>query len=209
MHINPFVFCNRREPWIRKSHFDNRMEFRKKPISSFQGFRYGAYFALCFLLVGCANSVRQWEIDEVITRNPSFNGGRAILGPDSDQSNLELELVRVSSGIRFYINLLFLKAPPWKEDPTKTSLTIQFENQEPWIVHPYLLEGEQRLLLPGDVADYLIRMLLEENCFTIQIGRSQLSVVPTQFVKIYQKLLDLSIEEPISSLSPELCENRF
>lgn len=162
--------------------------------------RYGAYLALCFLaLTGCSETCRQWEIDEIVTKNPCFNGGRLILGPDTDCSHLEVELARDSSGIRFYVNLLFLRAPPWPEDPARTSLTIQFEDQEPWIIHPYLLEGGQRLLFPGDAADLLIQSLLDGFSFTIQIGRSQISVVSTQFIELYKRLLDLPIEEPVTS----------
>lgn len=138
---------------------------------------------------------RQWEIQEIITHTPCFNGGRLLLNPDSSSSPVELELVRNSSGIRFYINLLFLQALPWKEDPSRSCITIQFEGQEPWSVYPYLLEGGQRLILPADVADILIQALVDEIFFTIQIGHKQTSVVPTNFIKAYKQLLDLSIEE--------------
>lgn len=157
-----------------------------------------ACLALCLIaLIGCSTpSCRQWEIQEIVTKYASsFNSGRLILSPDSDYSHLELELVRNSSGIRFYVNLLFLQAPPWVEDPTRTTLTVQFENQEPWIVHPYLLEGGQRLLLTGDVADVLVQALIDEISFVIQIGRSQISVIPSHFAKTYKHLLDLPIEE--------------
>ena len=169
-------------------------------ISLAHDFRCGALLALYFMiLTACSTpTCRQWEIQEIVTNTPCFNGGRLTLDPDSDYSHLELELVRNSSGIRFYINLLFLQAPPWKEDPARTSLIIQFENQEPWTVHPYLLEGGQRLLLPGDIADVLVQALLDESFFTIQIGRSQVHVVFTQFTKNYKRLLDLPIEERIS-----------
>jgi hypothetical protein len=159
-----------------------------------------ALLALCLLLLllGCSTpTCREWEIQEIVTQTPSFNGGRLILGPDSDYSHLELELVRSSSGIRFYINLLFLQALPWQDDPTRTCISILFADQEPWIVYPYLLEGSQRLLLPGDVADILVQSLIDDLSFIIQIGRSQISVVPTNFIKAYQRLLDLSIEENI------------
>jgi hypothetical protein len=166
-------------------------------------FRYGAYIALCFIfLIGCSSQTcRQWEIDEIITKTPCFNGGRLILEPDSNCSNLEIELVRNSSGIRFYVNLLFLKAFPWPEDPARTTLSIQFEGQEAWIIHPYVLEGGQRLLIPGDVADTLVQSLLDGFCFTIQIGRSQISVVPDKFIELYKRLLDLPIEEQVEDHS--------
>jgi hypothetical protein len=148
------------------------------------------------LLSSCSTSAcRQWEIQEIGSKIPCFNGGRLILEPDSDYSHLELEIIRNSSGIRFYINLLFLQASPWPKDPSRTCLTIQFSDQEPWMVYPYLLEGGQRLLLPRDVADILVQSILDENAFTLQLGRSQISVVSTNFMKSYQRLLVLPIEE--------------
>lgn len=153
--------------------------------------------ALCLTaLIGCSSShPRQWEIQEILTKRPCFNGGKAILSPDSECSHLELELIRNSSGLRFYINLLYLQAPPWTEDPARTCITIQFEGQEPWIVHPYLLEGGQRLLLEGDVADFLIQTLVNEQDFTIQIGRNQIQVTSANFTKTHQRLLDLPIND--------------
>lgn len=131
------------------------------------------------------------------TKTPCFNGGRILLGPDSDYSNLEVELVRTSSGIRFYIDLLLLQAPPWKEDPTRTTVTIQFEEQEPWIIHPYLFKGGQRLLISGNEADLIVQALLDGFSFNIQIGRSQISVVPNQFIECYKRLLDMPIQEVV------------
>ncbi len=159
-----------------------------------------AFYALCLtlLLPGCSTPCREWEIQEIITQTPCFNGGRLILSPDSDYSHLELELARHSSGIRFYINLLFLQAPPWREDPTRTCISILFEDQEPWIVYPYLLEGGQRLLLPEDIADILVQSLINDRCFTIQLGRSQISAISTNFIKVYKRLLNLPIEESVS-----------
>lgn len=166
-----------------------------------------ALFALCLItLTACSTSTcRQWEIQEILTKSPCFNGGRLLLDADSDYSHLELEIIRNSSGIRFYLNLLFLQAPPLQEDPSRTCLIIQFENQEPWTVYPYLLEGNQRLLLPGDVSDILIQSLLNEECFTIQIGRSQITVIPDNFIKTYKRLLDLPIEECVETAD---CENQ-
>lgn len=147
-------------------------------------------------LASCSKeSDHQWHFEEVRTRRPEFNGGRLVLAPDTDYSNLELEIVRSSSGIRFYINLLLFQAFPRPLDPATTTVTIQFEEEEPWIIHPYLFEGGQRLLLPGEIADPLVKALLEGQCFTIQIGRSQVKVTPTHFSEDYKALLSIPVKE--------------
>jgi hypothetical protein len=132
-------------------------------------------------------------MEDIVAKTPHFNGGRLILDPDSDHSHLELEIIRNSAGMRFYLNLLFLEALPCQEDPKRTCISIQFEDQEPWNAYPYLLAGGQRLLLPGDVADTLIQALLNGQSFMIQMGRTQIHVIPTQFVKTYERLLKIPL----------------
>lgn len=167
---------------------------------SFFIFRHIASIFSLVLIASCSTpSCRKWEINKIITQTPCFNGVKLILEPDSDFSNLELEMVRNRSGIWFYINLLLLSAPPQQSDPHRTTITIYFEEQEPWIVHPYLLEGRQRLLLPGSVADTLIQALIEGQSFTIQIGRSSTAVIPDNFMKLYQQFIELPIEEIVPS----------
>ncbi len=148
-----------------------------------------------WLLVGCSGeTLRQWQFEEVATNRLAFNGGKLSLPPDSDFSNLELELVRSASGTRFYLNLFTLRAPPLREEPNRTTVVIEFEQQEPWVVHPYLMEGGQKLLLPGEVSDYLIEALLEGIPFKIQIGRSSIQAISEGFQEGYQSLLDLPLE---------------
>ncbi len=158
-----------------------------------------AFFALCLCcLSACSfSSCRQWEIQEILTKTPCFNAGRLTLNPDSDCSYLGLEITRNRSGIRCYLNVLFLQAAPSPDDPNRTRIEILFEDQEPWIVYPYLLSGGQRLLLPGDCADVLIQALLDDRSFTIKIGRVNLSVIPTHFEAVYSRLLALDIEEDV------------
>lgn len=158
-----------------------------------------ALSALCILcLCSCSSpACRQWELQEILTKRPCFNGGRLILGPDSNLSQLELELIRNRSGMRFYINLLLLQAYPCKEDPCLTKAEIIFEGQEPWIITPYLLEGGQRLQLPAEVSDQLIQALCDDRSFILKMGRSQIHAIPDNFMPGYEKLLAIPIEEDV------------
>ena len=168
-------------------------------------FAQRAFPALCLIILcSCATpKCREWEIQENLTQVTSFNAGRLILTPDTNYSHLELELVRNNSGLRFYLNLLLMEALPWREDPTRTKAEILSENGEPELIYPYLLEGGQRLMFPGDAADALIQRLLEGNSFIIKIGRNQITVIPDNFSKAYEKLLSL----PISEIVEKDCEN--
>lgn len=156
-----------------------------------------AIFALCLLqLNSCTPPLpRQWNIQFIRTQCPRFNSGKMFLEPDSGLCYLDLELLRNASGIRIFLNLLLLEAPPWKEDPSRTTLSVFFEEREPWIVHPFLLEGGQRLLFSGEDSDKIIEELMLGNEFLIQIGRHQIRVVSTNFTKALEELMDLPIEE--------------
>lgn len=157
-------------------------------------FRFLAPILCLLLFTACSTYIRQWELLENVTQTPQFNSGRMILPPDSDCSNIELEITRSYSGTRFYVNLLSLQAPPLQGDPTRTYLEIVFEQDEkPWIVHPWLFSGGQRLLLPDEVADALIDALMMGKSFTISIGRSTIFVIPDQFCEEYTKLISICL----------------
>jgi hypothetical protein len=148
-----------------------------------------------FYLSACSPPYqRKWELQENMTLTSKFNSGRLILPPDSDCSNLELDITRSYSGTRFYVNLLSLQAPPLREDPSRTRLEIRFEDdEEPWIVYPFLFRGGQRLLFPAEVSETLIDALFQGRAFTISIGRSSLLAIPDQFCEEYAKLISLPI----------------
>lgn len=151
-----------------------------------------AIFALSFfLLTSCSEEAcRQWDICEIVVNNPTFNSCRLILVSDS---HLEVELDRSQTGIRMYVNLLLLQAPPLPNESNRTFLNIDLDNGETMAIFPYLLAGGQRLLFPPDVADFFIQMLLEGRSFTIRLGRQKIEVVPDQFEAHYQRLMEIPI----------------
>jgi hypothetical protein len=151
--------------------------------------------ALCFLFfVGCSAPEHQWGIQEVVTRQPRFNSGRLFLEPASNTHHLSLEIVRTQSGVRFYINLLFLEIHSSNEDPTAIKVICD-DTGETLIIYPHVLQGGQRLLLNVDDTNRLIQQLLDEKNFTICLGMNQITIHSTQFSSMYQQLLKIPIEE--------------
>ncbi len=106
-------------------------------------------------------------------------------------------MMRTSSGTRLYLNILFLKAPPCKEDPSRTKIEVIFEDSTRPI-YPFILQGGQRLLIDGEDANLLIQTLLDGNSFTIKIGRHELAIIPDRFEASYDELMSLPIEECLS-----------
>ena len=156
-------------------------------------------FTLCslFFLEGCSSpTCRQWALQSITVTCPSFNGGRLLLESDAAHPYFQLELVRNLSGLRLYLNLLLYHAQPCNEDPQRTAVNVVFEGEEePWKVYPYLMEGGQKLLFPGDVADYLIQKLLNDEDFVLEMGHQRFEVVSEKFISLYQNLLSLPIVE--------------
>jgi hypothetical protein len=149
---------------------------------------------LCLLcLCSCSKTTREWNFWTNGNPNACFSSGRMTLASDNTTSQMELEISRTASGTRMYLNIFLLAVAPLSEDPNKATFELIIEGQAPLRFYPYRLEGGQRLLLPQEVSDYIIELLLSNQCFTIKLGRNQLMVIPQQFEKNYQKLMALPI----------------
>lgn len=145
---------------------------------------------LIFLIVGCSPpSCRAWVIEEIKTRTPCFNSARLLLAPDGPNSHLELEIVGNQSGVRVYLNILFLKAPFTCQKSQSTTIKVCFEDREPWEISVYLLKGQQRLLFPQEIQEVLIQALLEGETFTLMLGNSSILVISDQFSALYDTFL--------------------
>lgn len=155
-----------------------------------------------FNLAACSTPCRQWQCQKMIACSPRFNSARLFLPPDCDNPRLELEMIRTSSGTRLYLNILFLKAPPCKEDPSRTKIEILFDN-DTRPIYPSILQGGQRLLLDGEDANLLIQTLLDGGSFSIKIGRHTLTIIPDRFETCYDELMSLPIEECLDDRSCE------
>lgn len=157
-----------------------------------------AFIALVLItFTGCNTKVsRDWNFQANLTKRPYYNGGRIFLEPEKEYDYLTIEIVRSRSGVRFYLNILFLQATPCSEDQTKTKVEVFFENEEkPWVIYPLILRGGQRLLLPTDASNYLIQVLLEGQSFDFKVGNYRTKATVNTFEECYQALMKIDIEE--------------
>jgi hypothetical protein len=144
---------------------------------------------LTFSLISCSSPIcRQWDIREISADDSCFNSFRMTLSPESDACHLEVEIDGTPADIRMYINLFLLTVPPCENDPLRTSVSCLLNNGESFIIYPYILSGGQRLLLPLEVSNYLIQLLLEGETFTFQIGRQKTLVILENFQPSYENL---------------------
>ncbi|WP_075883585.1 hypothetical protein [Candidatus Protochlamydia sp. W-9] len=151
------------------------------------------FFCAIFNLSSCSQASRQWQYHPVLTDSPRFNFGRLFLPANSDPARLTMEIVKGRSGIRLYLNILFLQAPPCKEDPTLTKVDLFFEDKI-ISLYPQILQGGQKLLFSSNDTNYIIQTLLDNLPFTIKFGRHELYIPLENFSKSYNKLMSLTVE---------------
>lgn len=156
-----------------------------------------AILALC--LATCSTSClstasRGWIFLEVKASHPCYNAGKIILKPEKEYSYLEVEIVRTSSGLRMYLNILLMQALPCQDNIKATEVVIILP-QETLTFIATLLEGGQRILFPPEITNLLIQTLLNDLTFSIKLGANSFTVIPNQFEESYSHLMQISIEQ--------------
>lgn len=165
-----------------------------------QNFMQRVYITLCvpfvlMLFYSCSGTpCREWIFLDSGACDPEYNSGRLLLRDEDTLNRLELEIDKTESGIRMYLNLSLLPAAPLPEDERKTAIELILEDGERMTLFPYRFVGGQRLLLPDEATSYLIGLLLDEQSFTMKIGRNELYVVPDNFRQGYDFLIDILID---------------
>lgn len=154
-----------------------------------KGFLWKRAIVVLFLfLCSCSKSFPEWEYGRVITSCPAYNSGRLLLRPENPFRGLELELSCGCSGLRMYVNAFSLAFPKEEGCSSKTKILIS-SDQESYTVFADRLEGGQRLLLPPEAAQNIIRKLLACKTIFISAGRYKSEIVPRGFSEAYHKLV--------------------
>lgn len=144
--------------------------------------------ALLGLLWSChSTSCPEWHSQHIGSDSAAFRSDAFTFMTGSSPSQMELVISSTQQRTAMYINLLTFSASPLREDPSRTSAQVMFLGEEPWVIQPYILEGGQRLLVPGDVADILICRLREGDSFLLKIGRFEIQVTPFTIKKMFAK----------------------
>ena len=151
--------------------------------------------ALCLIIffTGCSSKAcREWAFIDMLTSHACYNSGKLILEPENSYSYLQMEIIRNHSGTRMYLNILLMQALPCDDNPKMTKVEITLPD-ETLTVYANLLEGGQRILIPGEVADILIQTLLEGQSFTVKTGSKKIVIIPDHFQESYEKLLAIEM----------------
>ncbi|NGX42553.1 MAG: hypothetical protein K940chlam7_00833 [Chlamydiae bacterium] len=146
--------------------------------------------ALFFFLSSCSQKCTDWQYQETVTCCHYYNSGRLIHFPQNHFRGVSLEISRGHTGLRAYVNVYSLSLPKEDEDPTKTMVTISSEDGS-FDVIAERLEGGQRLLLPLDATNAIIKSLLECKTVCISTGRFKSEISPYGFSKYYHQLMGI------------------
>jgi hypothetical protein len=151
------------------------------------------FFCLSFfLLFSCAGCGPSWGFQKGISHCFNDNSGRIFLPPTGPTSGLSMEIVRGSYGVRMYVNVLQLEAPLDPSSPEVTPVVLSIYGNVV-VVMADRFQGGQRLLLPEDITDELIDVLLSNQSFLVYVGCYEAEIVPTGFCEAYKKIMSIPI----------------
>lgn len=142
---------------------------------------------LLFFTMSCSENCRQWEYDEINTHCSCYDSSRVYLPLCNRFCELEVEIIVDACATRTYLNALLLDLPFEEDNPSKTSVTINVEEQKFEFLADRF-EGGQKILLPSEAQNLIIENLLQNKDMTIVVGRYVTEVTAKNFGKIYQKL---------------------
>jgi len=150
-----------------------------------------ASVALFFLLAAsCSDTSRKWEYHQNLSPIMHTNSARLVLATETGEAPFELEMIRTSSGLRIYLNILRFQAPLHLDMDNKTELTITIGNNAS-ILYPHVLKGGQRLLLPSDFYETLIQAILDDKKIKVGMGFRSFRLCSTNFKQSYKAFLTL------------------
>ncbi len=154
--------------------------------------RFGILIA-CLLFVSCTSYIPRygskcWVVQEFANCAPCYRSSEAYYPPHYPCGSLSLELIKDSSGLRMYVNLLLVPVCP--EDPFSDwiifDLTIDGITHE---TRATVLEGGQRLLLNETNMNTLIEALLAEQTIHIHVSMHSADINPSGFAQAYETVL--------------------
>ncbi len=154
-------------------------------ITMYTYLRKKAWTAFLLFLYSCAAATQaKWEYDEVISHYPAVSSATLYFEPCNLFREMRLEICRTCSGLKTYLSIFSLSLPQEASNPHKTSITLACDGLELTFLADRL-EGGQRLLLPKEAEEALIRWMLEDHIVTITCGRFQTEVPPKDFLKLH------------------------
>lgn len=152
----------------------------------------GARLAL-FLLVllsSCSTSMRKWKLKCNKASSCEFTGSRLYLPPENEFSEVEVDIIKTSREKLIYLNAKGLEFQAEQKDSSEHAIlpvAIHVDDQE-HCYSAFLLQGNQRILLPEKACSLIISSLLDHKKVTIFVSNRSTVLTNEHFIAHYSKL---------------------
>ena len=144
-------------------------------------------FVMFVLLFACCPQEAKWKLEKIHTAQRCHNFSRLYFTSSDPFCPLELEILGNRSSFRVFLNLLSAGVT---EMPFQDSAIIKIStSDEIQVVQAHLYQGGQKALLPPTAVEFIVANLLEWITVTIEVGRYQAIIVPSNFSKAYGQFL--------------------
>lgn len=131
-------------------------------------------------------------MQKVVTNDPCNNFGRLFLIPIDPYCGLELEISKVESGLRMYINVFSLEIKP--ETPKQNTVPVEVTiSEETRTYKAFIYQGGQRLLLPSEARDWIADALIDCGIVSISVSRYHADIIPDGFAESYDQLIKIPV----------------
>lgn len=127
--------------------------------------------SLLLLLASCTKPVSPWKVDKVETSNPSYNSSRYIF----TDGNVRFELYKTAYETVGYFSVTSLPIPPLHENSSMSQITLTIEDDTETVM-AHRIAGGQKLILPENTLQKILRALQQKQSVTLKTGRYSLTV---------------------------------
>ncbi|MBS4166629.1 Uncharacterized protein NEOC65_001721 [Neochlamydia sp. AcF65] len=152
----------------------------------------GAHLALFLLVIlsSCSTSMRQWKLKCNKASYRKFTGSRLYLPAENALSEVEVEIIKTSREQLIYLNAKGLEFQTERKDlagHATLPVAIHVDEQEHYY-SAFLLQGNQRILLPENACSLIISSLLDHKKVTIVVSNRSTLLTHEHFTAHYSKL---------------------
>ncbi len=145
-------------------------------------FRKHQYVLLCFIfLLSCSPQNNSWNMCRPQSSYPRFHSFGMSKKPVNIYREMGVEFIQTSSGLRTYLNSLFMEFPSSAFDSNKTDITIRTEIVEQQFLADRLA-GNQRILLSKEAQAFILNHIAQNRCVTISAGRFEACIRPDELL---------------------------
>lgn len=128
------------------------------------------------LFISACSPQKNWIYREVSSKLPEFESSYLQLPPQNELTGIGVEILSCVTGTTAYLNVISRQIPPFQGNPAEAIVVFQIGDEKiPYKAHR--MEGGQRLLLPHEATEKLIKVLSQDKTLKIYLDGYQTDVI--------------------------------